>query len=332
MFLDRTNIQNITGLNNNGNYIVPISQSQAPSGLLQSTDRLRNNAETFAEQARQLSARFAASAPNSERRASIVDNKSVLKIPEFFEGIAGRFKDWKESRNEAALKKKEAALEKSRHRANDDILNGLRDNNFKKVYQGLKRLHNAEQKLSQMGGKVGELDKDAYISEKRLESAVSGFFPYEKNPDGAKIGENLGAFAKNHNDLVDRHSDSKTLFHRMLTGLKGARLISHSDFDLKTQRIKAQDNGIKETLESMNACLLKQKVEHDNDINARFELGNYYHKKGNEGEAMKLWREAGLAGHKPSQEAVSNHYHEGSGVRNQIQHMAWEAEKKIYRV
>ena len=191
----------------------------------------------------------------SERRPSGVANKSAEKIPGFFERIADRFKDWKESRNEAALKR-------SGRRAVSTITRGLATNDFRKVYQGLKRLHNAEQKLSDMGGTVGALDKKTYISD-RLESVASECVPYEKNSSASEKAKILKRFAEDRNNLVDRHSDSKTLFHRMLTSLKRAHLISSSYVGSRTKRIEAQDKKIKASLQSLQSTqvsLLKKKI------------------------------------------------------------------------
>ena len=203
----------------------------------------------------------------SERRPSAVENKYVKKIPGFFERIADRFKDWKESRNETALKR-------SADRAVSTITHGLATGDFKKVYQGLKRLHNGEQKLSNMGGTVGALDKKTYIRE-RLQGVVSECLPDEKNSSASEKAKNLKRFAEDPDRYVDRHSDSKTLFHRMLTGLERAHLISHRYLNSRTERIEAQDNKIKDSLESMKACLLEKQANAGN-TDAMHELGQCY--------------------------------------------------------
>ena len=237
----------------------------------------------------------------SERRPSAVENKYVKKILEFFERIADRFKSWKESRNEAALKR-------SGRRAVSTITRGLATSDFRKVYQGLKRLHNGEQKLSDMGGKVGKLDKDIYIRDAR-QSVVSECLPDEKNSNASEKAKNLKRFAESRNGLVDQYSDSKTLFHRMLTGLKGAHLIPSSYVDLRTQRIEAQDDKIKESLESMQDSLqkqnrirsLKKQADDGGSTFAMYELGTRYRDgdgvKKNLEEALRWFKKADDGGH-----------------------------------
>ena len=185
--------------------------------------------------------RFRAS--QSERRPAVVANKFAKKILRFFERTAGRFKSWKENR-------KETAFRRSDGRAVSTITRGLATGDFKKVYQGLKRLHNAEQKLFNMDGKGWGLNDTNYILD-RLHSVVSKCVPYEKKDNDEKVEGNLMKFAEPRNGFVDQYSDSKTLFHRMLPGLKRARLISQRYLDLRTERIQTQDNKIKVSLQSM---------------------------------------------------------------------------------
>ena len=242
----------------------------------------------------------------SERRPAGVANKSAEKIPGFFERIADRFKDWKESRNEAALKR-------SGRRAVSTITHGLATGDFKKVYQGLKRLHNAGQKLSQMGGTVGGLNNKTYITD-RLKSVVSECLPDEKSNDL----DHLKKFAEDRNNLVDRHSDSKTLFHRMLLGLERFDLISSSYVGSRTQRIEAQDKKIKASLQSLGSVSLLEKLANDGNADAMHALGKCYARgKGVDEDfdlAAKWYRKAADAGKAEAMYKLGKCYRDGRGV------------------
>ena len=179
-------------------------------------------------------------AGQSERRPDVTANKSAKKIPGFFEKTASRFQSWKESRNEAALKR-------SGDRASTLITLGFSTNNFKLVHQGLKQLHNAEQKFPEKGQQVSA----------RVRAAVAAVY---------SNGEiNLQKFATDKDELVNQHSDRYTLFHRMLKGLAKIGLVPESYIDTREKRIATLDNEIKKSLQSIQLDFLNNQICHKKD-------------------------------------------------------------------
>ena len=176
----------------------------------------------------------------SERRPDVTANKSAKKIPGFFEKTASRFQSWKESRNEAALKK-------AAYKAGIKIAYGFYVDNFKWVHQGLKHLHNAEQKCPKNGEQVSA----------RVRAAVAAVY---------SNGEiNLQKFARGKDELVNQHSDRYTLFHRMLKGLAKIGLVPKSYVDKREERIATLDNKIKESLLSIQRNFFNNQICHEKD-------------------------------------------------------------------
>ena len=166
--------------------------------------------------------------------ASVNGNTSVAKIPGFFERIASCFPSWKKGPTEAALNK-------SADRAGSEILNGLRDNNFKKVHQGLKRLHNAGNKSSNSN----------YVPDK-----INEITDKLRGNDAAV--KNLSTFAKMEDDqnlLVGQYSDLNKFFHRVLKGLKNIGLVRERYVNARTDRIDALDKKIETSLLKMRVGL-----------------------------------------------------------------------------
>ena len=247
--------------------------------------------------------RYQVSNRKSERQPAVTENESFARMPGFFERIANRFKKWKENRSQAAVNK-------SAETAGSDILNGLRDNNFKKVHQGLKRLHNAARKLSDMGAR----NERHYIKEK-LERVIYDLHVHihKLKSDDTEVRIIHDSYDKERNELIDRYSDRNTLFHRMLTNLDKVGLISSSYVRSRTQRIDDLDDRIKASVESLKVLwaedtpvyLLEEKVE-AGDPYAMVELGLrcYYGNGGvewDEDRAIALWEEAAAAGNVEAQ-------------------------------
>ena len=158
----------------------------------------------------------------------------MAKIPGFFERIASCFPSLKKGPTEAALNK-------SADRAGSEILNGLRDNNFKKVHQGLKRLHNAGNKSSNSN----------YVPDK-----INEITDKLRGNDAAV--KNLSTFAKMEDDqnlLVGQYSDLNKFFHRVLKGLKNIGLVRERYVNARTDRIDALDKKIETSLLEMRVGL-----------------------------------------------------------------------------
>ena len=277
--------------------------------------------------------RYQVSNRKSERPPAVTENESFARMPGFFERIANRFKKWKKNRSQAAVNK-------SAETAGSDILNGLRDNNFKKVHQGLKRLHNAARKLSDMGAR----NERHYIKEK-LERVIYDLHVHihKLKSDDPEVPIILDDYDEGRNELIDRYSDKRTLFHRMLTNLDKVGLISSSYVRSRTQRIDDLDVRIKASLESLKVLwkedtpvyLLEEKVK-AGDPYAIFLLGRYYYNgKGgvrqDQAKAIDLWQEAKNYGNTDAMVELGRCYFHGRGGVHQDEGRAidlWEEAAK----
>ena len=275
-----------------------------------SSDQALSTSSTGAHRRYQVSNR------TSERQPAVIENESFARIPGFFERIANRFKNWKENRSQAAVNK-------SAKTAGSDILNGLSNNNFKKVHQGLKRLHNAERKLSDMGA----LNERHYI-EKALERVINDLHAHKFKPDDPE----MPIIPDDCNELIDRYSDKKTSFHRMLTNLDKVGLISSSYVSSRTQRINDLDGSIKDSFEFLKV-LWKEKA---GDTGAMVELGvRHYHGKGgvrqDKAKAIDLWQRAEKAENPAAMAQLGRCYFYGKGGVRQDQAKAidlWQKAEK----
>lgn len=151
-----------------------------------------------------------------------------------FSRTRARHSNWK-------LARKTTSLNKSESKATNGIVAGLVRDDFKKVYQGFKRLHAVDAKKSRTWDKRQErfccqkLAKDCVA---RVLSTDALLLPALKN--FMKKGD--------INELVDRYSGRKTLFHKMLEGLERAKLMPSSYIKARNDKIKAQHEQIKASL------------------------------------------------------------------------------------
>ncbi|KZM43497.1 hypothetical protein OA90_27165 [Labrenzia sp. OB1] len=166
------------------------------------------------------------------------------------------YRNWK-------LHLKTNSLNKSQSKAINQMLQGLRIdgkyydelkiNNSNKVYKYLKKLHainaeNLDRKLSDKNVSVVDVLIGVFSSSinlKRLtntEPALKALIAITARPDF---------------DLVDRYSDCKTRYHRMLEGLARIRLMPSSFVEGRTKKIEAQDEQIRNSLSELRTGLIE---------------------------------------------------------------------------
>ncbi|KZM47555.1 hypothetical protein OA90_25495 [Labrenzia sp. OB1] len=149
-------------------------------------------------------------------------------------GLSDRLANFFRSTRAKCIKWKKSSQDKSYSKAANAIQAGLGDLDFKKVYQGLKR-------LDTINAKTPEGDRRSFpeinLPHKNIEKIWS-FFILRSDNDTT-------------NNQINCYSGRNTLFHRMLEGLGKVHLLPQSFIDKRTNKIEAQHIAAQEGLQGI---------------------------------------------------------------------------------